>query len=724
MTTRAHPPEPIRRPSGHRRVAGLATALVLCGSLVGGCRTAAEERARAEAARAADEARVRRAAEDWVRALFPEVEGDITRAAVERALLGTTAGTPSAPSGGAEAGDVPAQAITAVRRGDYVRARSLLGELVTSTDLARARELLARGDERGALAALDRAVATAPDSVELRLLRGESALSVGTRDGTRALVEAASEDFEEAVRKGGGPRAHLGASRAAAALGRTEPALAHARAAIEALDGADAPAPDGRTPERLWAEAVSTALARADARDAEALAAESRTALEAALARAPEDPWTWRGLAALEMQRGDDASARATSGTALRLFPRDAALHATFAGALERTGGPSAVSEAYARLGADAGEIARVEAVAGRALLDGATANLERSAGDPAAFEAADARLAHAAELAAHEAEVAVAAASVEDRDRVGNGANVEEARALVLEIARDRAACRTGAGFARLSRGDLEGARSAFLSVEEASRGALTSVSVGRATGFEGLARVAAAFAERGASSDVVGDLERAARVEGFLREYAPDDATVATRAARRQRDAAIATELAARRVEGAERAAALTRARDLMEASHASFTAALALAPEDARLALEAGIVLAQYLQRDPDAAIARLDTAIRQFETRRADLRARAEDPAADATARAANRRALEEVDSALADAFQARGVVDYALRGDPLAARGWFERCVATSPDPREDVRGKGGWIERCETAVRDRIDTRVDAATRWAPAPPR
>lgn len=722
-----------------RRVGGGLLWLALAAPVFVACAAPGptpEERARA---RAAEEERVRRAAEDWLRALFPEVQGEITRAAIAHALV---VEAPVEP----QTGDVPAAAIAAVRRGDYARARGLLGELVTQNEVTRAKELLSRGDDRGAIAVLDRAVATAPDSPELRLMRAEAALSVATRDGDTTFARAALEDFEEAARKHGGPRSFLGASRAAQLLGRPDPALTYARSGLDALDGAELALSDSITPERVWAQACLAAFADSPAGQGAqggaggALASETITALRAAIARAPEDPWAWRRLAALESERLDAATARRTARRGLQFFPKDEELHTVFARVVRESGGDgargsAALRDAYAEFLTRNPDVARAHFEHGEARLDLAIDALARDPasadGDAPAFAAAESDFARCAEL--------------------------EPARAEAC--GRRRAVCRTGAGFARLARGDRDGARTWFLSVEDVSPGGLRLGTARLRSGLEGLVSLAQAYAgpastsvTRDATSTTPGrdatspsndpasptasgrdrtntaeDLERAARIDDYLRQYEPTNAAWAAQSGRRHRDAAIATEIAARRAGAAgrfdEASALLARARESMEASRSAFDDAVKLAPNDPRVALEAGLVLTQWLQRDPTTARARLEAAVTSYGERRESVAATARDAGGEAAVKA--RRELEEIDSGLADAYQALGVLELTLNGDPTAARAWFARCVATSPDPREDVRGKGGWIERCDAAIADGSDTRVRPESRWAaPTPPR
>mgnify|MGYP000609026212 CR=1 FL=1 len=86
-----------------------------------------------------------------------------------------------APSSDSE---VPDAAVLAIRRGEFDRARSLLGELVAKAEVGRANEFLARGDLRSAMSELDRAVATA-HSAEASLAETEASLRE-LEEGTRA----------------------------------------------------------------------------------------------------------------------------------------------------------------------------------------------------------------------------------------------------------------------------------------------------------------------------------------------------------------------------------------------------------------------------------------------------------------------------------------------------------------------------------------------------------
>lgn len=636
--------------------------------------------------------RLQRAVDDALRALFPEVQGDLTRASIARALADGAAS-------GADSADVPTAAIAAIRSGDYPLARGLLGELVARKEVEKAREFLAAGDERAAIAVLDRAVATAPDSAALRTMRAEAELRVAEVSHDLDFARSALEDFQDAAKKRGGPRAYLGASRAARVLGRTDEALAFARTGLAALDGADVQLPGAESAERVWAEASLDAFGRGAQGGAGGdLARESLTALHSSIARSPEDPWAWRALTSLDLARGEPASARRTATRALQLFPADAQLHGLLYDALAKIGGSAAVLAEYEQFTAREPRI-------GSARLNLARARFE-SALDALAAKRTDA----VAQFGGAEADFA----------RAGT---LEQS--LAAECARNVALCRTGAGFARFAAHDLDGARDAFLSVEDASKGALAlELGPGLQSGVAGLAAVGRAYgADSGRpGANSIDGLERALRVFEYLREYDRTSAQFAAQAAISNRDAAIAIELDARslasqkKIEDANRR--LVRARELMESSLKAFEAALALAPDDARIAFDAGAVLTNYLQRDAQKAEAWLTRAAEIWEARAVRLAAQRETPGLDAAQKRAVVRELEEVASNASDAYECLGVLCFTLKGDALAARTWFEKSLAKSTEPRESVQGKGGWLDRCRAAIESKSPIRTGDEKHW------
>lgn len=629
-----------------------------------------------QALRAAEDERVEQAVDARLRSLFPEVSGEISRRAILEALLECEP-VPTAETG------VPLAAIAAIRVGDWDLARGLLGELVTEGEVARARELAAKGDPRGAVAVLDHAVATAPDSAELRLLRGDAELAVALAHGDRAYAERALLDYRQAAERHGGPRASLGAARAALSLEKNDEAFAQAREGLEALAGRDLRLPHGPTAERVLADAALAAGAPAD---------EARSALFASIARAPEDAWGWSRLAELELERGAAERSRFVARHALALFPDEPALVDALAAALDRSAGKAGVIREFERLTAESPENAGALWKLGHARLEAALDALGARTADPALFVAAE-----------------------HDFVRC-RAAGAPRSPACADEIA----LARTGLGWARLERGDRDGARDAFLSVEDAKPGALGLDHAPRmASGLAGLAAVGERYVElaRTSGAPSLEALEKAARVFDYLHAYTPANALFAAQAARTNRNAAVALEIDARTRDSesarSEAAMTLRRARESMERALACYRSTLESAPDDPRVLFEAGQVLTEYLQRDPDTARAWLARAAKLLEAHRATL------PGASASASKDELRELEETESRLSDTYRCLGVLEATLVGDLAAATRWFETCLATGPDPSEDVRGPKGWLARCKEALEHQRDLRPGESQRWA-----
>ncbi len=692
--------------------AGVVTGFVLAGCLLFSC--SAQQPIDEAAARKAEDARVQRAAEARLRSLFPEVQGSITRESLTKAIVASAA--PHIGSGATRQAEVPAAAIAAIERGDFATARGLLGELLAHDEIEHARALLAAGDERGALSVLDRAVSIAPDSAELRTLRGETALMVAAESNDKEIVQGALDDFEEAVRQHGGPRALLGASRAARALGQGDKALTYARAGLDALDGADmlVYGSKGEPPihaERVWAQASLDSWARGPADTngvhGAASAREPVAALHASIGRAADDAWSWQELARVELGSGDAVAAHRVSNRGLSFFPHDGALHASLASALEAIGGQDAVIAEFAKRSTSHPHVAVAEQIEAEARYQSALDALVRKPGDAAAFARAEKLFAQA---------------------RTDDAALADACRAR-------EALCRTGAGFALLDVNDLEGARTAFLSVEDAQKGALARSDPPRLrSAVIGLDAIAATYVAASqptnASGSWIESLERAARIHDYLRAYDVNDAHFALAAARENRDAALAIETEARTLASQKKIdeanQRLVRARELMEKSRLAFADAVKLAPLDVTVGQEAGAVLVDYVQRDPDVARGWLEGAAHAGEAKRDALSAQLDDPKLaldDPTLEAARTKAvrneLEVVRSALADVYQDLGVLYLTLLGDPVRAKQWGEKCLATSPDPPEEVRGKGGLIDLCNEAIEKGTDPRVRDETRWA-----
>jgi tetratricopeptide (TPR) repeat protein len=256
---------------------------------------------------------------------------------------------------------------------------------------------------------------------------------------------------------------------------------------------------------------------------------------------------------------------------------------------------------------------------------------------------------------------------------------------------------------------------------MEDATKGgiALEIPSTG-SCGADGLFRVAKAYAERGE----LDGLEQAAKICDLLREVDPKDARFAAESGTFHKEAAILLEGEARQLASQGKAAdanrELGRARETMESAYQSLAAASRLAPEDERVLAHAGELLARYLQRDPEGAIALLEKAVRLGEAKLARLRERAAEPGLPDAERQARRKLLEEEETLVGDACEDLGTIHLTLLGDPAKAREWFGRSRNAGPDPRPGLEAK---IARCVEAISSKSDPRLKDENRWAaPAP--
>lgn len=600
----------------------------------------------------------------------------------------------------------------AIEAGDWKGAHELISEILAREEVARAREELRTGASQAALERLERAVAIVPRDAQARLLRGEARWRVANESGGRELLEAARIDFLESAAIENSADAWYGASRAARALGQIEQALDYAqrgRQVARAGTNSGAPVSDSAIPpQRTLAEASLDAYLKERAHDAGSASSrtrynEARNSIEAWLARTPEDPAVWNDLARLHAYAGYAREAQRVARNGLRLDPSSEPLLTTLANASQQMqGGRDELLAQFAELARRAPKVALVRWFPAQARY---AAALERfSAGD-------DAR-----ELFA-QAETALAACT-----------ELDAARETVR--AEQRLTCRAGRGWSALRAGQLDDARLAFLSMKEFGADALTRALDARmGSGVQGLSEIAAAFARRGEDvtrDDAIEALVQAARLYDEIRAAQPELADAARRAGALHREAALALEdHARRRPVGSARQdleAELALAREAMEASYRAYVAAVERAPDDVRTLADAGGVLARYLQRDPEQAAKWLQQALDAGATQVSELRRLAADPDADAAQREPRRTALEALEIALGDACESLGIAAFNLQGDPTTARRWFARSLEHGPDPREDVRGKGGWLEKCQIALDQGLDTHLRSAQRWAALP--
>ncbi|MEY2747008.1 MAG: hypothetical protein RL112_2050 [Planctomycetota bacterium] len=628
--------------------------------------------------------------------LFPEARPPYSAESLRAALLG----------GALVAQGEEEQLIAWVRAGEYEKARESLARRLAQADWDAARLAVASGDARAALARYDLALERLPRERLLRLERAEQIAAVASLDGDAPLMADALAEFEAVLAGGSDVRAALGAARAASGCGAFERGVAHARAA---LAEAAASEPPKLAMARLVAADLCLRSARALRESGEGGRALERSEeglalLRDALRGAPEDAWARRALVDELQVLARHAAARDEAIAGLAALGPDARLLAALATSARALSGRELLLSDLRALAARQPEWSALRHELGRALHEEGLEQLDLAREQDEA--AARARLAFEEE----EREFALAA-----RDP-----------ALRADADAFRAVARCALGWLDLRAGELEAARRSFLSVQDLGLALLRVESPPLVPcAVAGLHALGARFAERAQdplAKEALDALESAARIYAFLHESEPDVVDWANNAGFFQRDLAVALEFRAREMEskddaaGAERLAA--RARETMEASWRSYKAAARLAPEDVRIRNDAGLVLAYYLQREVPLAKQMLLEAVELGEAQVRALEATLRGAESDEQRESARRR-LEEVATALGDACQNLGVLCLTLEGDPRAAKEWLLRSLETGVDPREEVRGKGGFLERCQAAIDSGIDPRLRPEQRWA-----
>jgi tetratricopeptide (TPR) repeat protein len=727
-------------------VAGtLALAALGCSAPDGGA-TPAPASSAVQPAPAAD---ARPDSERALRAMFPEIQGEITRDSIARALAAESAknaASARAPSG-ATGEHGTAQRVGAARaaldQGDFESARALIGDILADQRLARARDLIAHDDARTALAVLDEALADAPRDARLRALHGRTSAEVGAIDREPALVEIALADFLQVAREHPSPEAWIGASRAARWLGKTSDALALARNAVRACGpgattgaAASSSSPDELTQaEHALADASFDAceIARRDdaaagpaASSARAYFDECKSTLERSIARSPRDAWAWRRLCALHEAQGALAEAQAVALRGLDETPADEELHQCLARASSALGGRDALLAAYAQFASRHANVALGEWYPAVARFEGAVETLSARTNEARATASTRDASGPRAAKAGDGDELAATRAAFEAAERGFARCRTHDAK--YAQACRGyEALCRDGIGWCAYHAGDLEGAHKSFLSMEDVVAGGLASELEGKlASGVVGLHWIGAAYAQRAQSENSLAaleSLERAGKIYDFLHEYQPQDANWANDSGFFNRDTAVALERKAQaiaepgRIDEANRL--LDRARELMEKSYRAYVDAARLAPDDVRIQNDTGLILVHYLQRDVERAQKYLMRAVELGEKELPDLEKRRDDPALSPDERERQKNAVELVESALGDAYQNLGVLALTLQGDAKTAKAWFRKCLATGRDPRAEVSGKGGYLEQCDDALAGRKNALVTDATRWA-----
>jgi hypothetical protein len=592
-------------------------------------------------------------------------------------------------------GEVSAEATRLIEAGRLEEARALLDELLLTGLMDQARSQLAAGSPADALTTLDRIRELAPEDEDARLLEGDASLALAEaairRRGSVGLIEGALGDALHAYQSlDESGHALFGASRAAWLLGETEQALELARRGM-AQRREGRPGASGLEPERIYAEQLLAACARArgaGSEEASALYQETEEALGKLLGRASVDPWAWSRLSDVNEWQGNLAGAKLACERGLARTPEDAGLLERLARVSREFEGPAAAVqslETFVRAH-PAVEAGHWQLAVARFQLALHGYEQDPRVLDPAPFT---------------EAEAGFRAL----RERSGEMTQA----ALGYEVV-----CRLARGWCAFRAGDLALAEREFRSMNELfERGIEWSLPGKLESGIQGLFLCADAHGEKD-------EFQAAGEVFEELRALQPDSTPWANNAGFFLRDAAMDLEKEARKLcqaargeltnsealaelralpgvehapsgTASERAAfaraadeRAARARAVMERSWQAYRPAAELAPEDVRVVNDAALVLVYYLHHDLEWAEQALLRCVEmggpQIEAKRAAL-AREESPEK-ASALDAELTLLTE---AWGDAHQNLGVLEWVHRKNATAAQAWLEKALAIWPD---------------------------------------
>ncbi len=594
--------------------------------------------------------------------------------------------------------------------------RTQIEALVLQRALAEGRRELESGDPRDAMLPLDEAVRVAPADAELRFLRACATLRMGIEDGDAILFEDALRNASRAARSGERPAAWYALAQAEFQLyADGDPArIARALAAVRRGDAArDAGSPDEallpEPPERIatkvlgWAASLAANGQLVD-EDVPSLCEEWRGHASAWVGIAPEEAWGWNQVALSHERAGEYGQARDAARRGVMHAPEDAPLHETLTRSARALSGEEGVLEVYAGLARDYPESPACRYGHGMAAFEVGVAALQSERADRA-----DLFL------------------TAEGAFRAARAADAQYAqRAIGYEVV-----SRAGQGWSHVHAGRLDAARDAFLSMEDLLEGGLRWKLEGRMDdGVRGLEFVVFGYNQRWADESLddeerLRSLEKAASLSSTLHAYAPDSGKLANDAGFFHRDAGVALNDVATsivtRVTSAEdmapeeRERRLSVARDLvrraeehMRTSYAAYVEAVRLEPDNARTVNDCGLVQVYYLRDDVDAAESYLMDA-------------------KDAAQAALTRDDLDDeqryaVENALGDAYENLGFLELSLRKRPIVARNWFEKSQEIGPDPRPII--DTVYLPLCKQLERDEVsDAEIDAAYGWPVAVP-
>ena len=617
------------------------------------------------------------------------------------ALAPSLADGPRGPSGAgdersAQQADTAGRAeaaIAAVRAGDYTRARSLLGEIVVRQSLDRGRSLLRLGEAREAMVAFDEVLEVDPRHAAALFERGRAAFEAADVDPRNAhfFYEDALGTFEQSWIAGYGIEALLEASRSARMAGQSEEALELALDAMQEIEAMPESPSLERIPERTVAEASFTRYVEERQKEGQAdeLFSLTEDYLTRVLGRTPTDPWPWLQLANLYQWEGDLERALRSAKLGLDEEPDNAELHQRLCDVARELGGRERVLEGYSDFLARFPSAAEGHWRAGLETLLLGCDRLREGEDARGSFRVAESHFRNAREV---------------DPDRLEEAIDYE----LV---------CRGGLGWAERAQGELQLAKEAFLSMEDVKEGGLVwAFPPLLGSGLDGMrALVDDYYVGQEEDPEAV---ENAVKIYDFLHTYLPEVSNYANNAGFFNRDLAVLLDQQAvavlsrvtdeedpnvRAAAAREAASLRQRAFELIQRSWASYQDAARLAPEDARVQNDTGLIMAYYLRTDARAAERYFLRAIELAETQLADEDALAEMP----------EHVREDLPLALGDAHQNLGVLALTLTHEPERALEWFETCLTIGEYERPVV--TEAWIPACRRAMAGEPDALEEVA---------
>ncbi len=621
------------------------------------------------------------------------------------------AGEPSVPPPVDEA----EAAIAAIRDGRYAEARDILGGLLFVEYLAEARAQLDAGNPEDGLLYVDRALQLQPRDADARLVDAQGRLMLAEKGmltgGSALFIQGSLEDaFAGFKRSGTSAEASFGASRAARLLGRNEEALLHAKNGFEALGNRTTDLDP--SPNRIYAEAAYGAYVErktsgeADPDDLHALFLETEQALHALFGREANDPWVHTTLAYLYEWEERYVDAQGALERGLDRLPDDEGMLERLASVARQAGGPEHSLATFEKFTARHPDVALGYWYEAYERFHVALAAFENGDRRPAEFRSSEASFRRCREI------------------QTSYGPNCKGYEVM----------CRNAVGWCLYNDGDIDGARDAFLSMEDVfERGMEWQIDGRLQSGVSGLAWCADAYNKEE-------DFLAAAETFDLLRTYRPEDIAFHNNAGFFFRDVAVETEFLGQRLcaaargeitsadrlqemrasiglddavpagseaerEAFRRAAdeTMALAREQMEKSRDAYMDASAGAPEDVRVVNDTALVLIYYLHEDLELA--------EEYLRRCVEMGAeQILNPELEEDAKA-------ELRTAWGDAYQNLGVLYAHFKNDKDQAMAWFEKSVEVDPDVRETV--KQYWLPYLRGELDVKSHEELFATLTWA-----